>query len=213
MPLNPYETLLNLPKPKCCSNGACCKGVSPSLPARDLLKLAAEGDDFARGFFSIMQPYNSHTEAAKEAPGIVEKTLAAAKTSPHFKGDLDLVVFYRCRYLQPNNRCGVHNDRPQFCRDYPDTPFIVIDPNCAYLPWAKACKVAYHNIKNESEHAQAELEKLPSHLATGVGANEQIPHSTNVDHLFEDNWRLVLSLTPLYVASPLTSLSLGNDPL
>lgn len=209
---NAYERLLGIPKPKCCSTGACCKGVSPSTPANQLLKLAAEGDDFARGFFSIMQPYgddrgsvnttSNHQAASLAAPGIVERTLNAAQTSPHFNGDTDAVVFYHCRYLTDDNRCGVHEDRPQFCRDYPDTPFIVMAPNCAYVPWAKACKTAYQQLKDSTEEARAELTSLkrPA-LQTGLTNDDATPEHT-IHHLMEENWQLLLSLTSIYISSP-----------
>lgn len=41
----------------------------------------------------------------------------------------NLVVWNRCDYLGPDQRCGIYDDRPQVCRDYtPDT--------CEYdSPW------------------------------------------------------------------------------
>ncbi len=207
---NPYETLFNLPKPKCCSTGDCCKGVSPSKPFYTLWQQAANGDEFARNFLAIMQPYTNHQAAQKIVPGVVERTLASAKTLDDFPNGEDDVVFYRCRYLQHDNRCGVHEDRPQFCRDYPDTPFIVMAPNCAYVPWAKACKAQYAKLKNDTEDAKALKEAL---LAAKRGeaalpeiANTTIAALTEVDWA---NWPWVLSLTPLYLTSPQTDVWLS----
>jgi Fe-S-cluster containining protein len=199
---NPFEKELGIPLPQCCSKGDCCKGASPSKPFHKLLQRAAEGDDFARGFFSIMVPYQSHEEAKKVVPGLVERTLEAAKKSPQeFPKPEDDVVFYHCRYLLPNNLCGVHEDRPQFCRDYPDTPFVVFAPGCAFEPWAAACRVKFDEMKQEVEklkELKAELESLKR------GGKDY----TKIDeiHLSRDNTlSLVLSLTELYVSSPLCS--------
>lgn len=34
------------------------------------------------------------------------------------EGTWYLMVFRRCRHLQPDNRCGIYSTRPQICRDY-----------------------------------------------------------------------------------------------
>lgn len=198
---NPYESLFNLPKPVCCSTGDCCKGVSPSKPFHTLWQKAAEGDEFARNFFAIMQPYAHHEDARKEVPGVVERTLASAKKLDSFPNDDQDVVFYRCRYLQADNRCGIHEDRPQFCRDYPDTPFIVMAPNCAYVPWAAACKKKYAELQDSSKQAVALKEQLES-ARRGESALPEVVATSAPSAEDWLNWPWVLSLTPLFLASP-----------
>lgn len=159
---NLFEKELGIPLPRCCNTGACCKGASPSTPYHKLMARAAEGDEFAQGFFSIMVPYLNREEAERIVPGIVERTLAAAKKQPdEFKTEED-IVFYQCRYQTADNKCGVWEDRPQFCRDYPDTPFVVMAPGCAFEPWAAACKEKYNAMKAEV----AKLKALKEELAT-----------------------------------------------
>jgi len=177
---NAFEKEFKIPLPKCCNLGECCKGASPSTPFHALMQRAAEGDVFAQGFFSIMVPYASHDDARKVVPGLVERTLKAATKLDSFESPEDL-VFYHCRYLLPDNRCGVHEDRPQFCRDYPDTPFVVMAPGCAFEPWAKACKDKYHALKAEVEELKdlkAELAKLKTEAGIDddppVGHNEPV---------------------------------------
>ncbi len=149
-----FEALLNQPKPSCCSHGACCKGASPSVPYHQLWAKAAAGDAFARGFLSIMEAYPSH-EAARAVVGtLVDKTLAAAEKQETFAGPED-VVFYHCRYLNADNRCGVYEDRPQFCRDYPDTPFVIMADGCAFAPWAAACKQQFALLEDEHSTLKA----------------------------------------------------------
>lgn len=204
--LNAFEKAFDLPKPKCCSTGDCCKGVSPSTPFHQLLKRASQGDEFARNFFSIMVPYISHEAASKEVPGIVERSLAAVKKLDDFKQGADDIVFYRCRYLQPDNRCGVHEDRPQFCRDYPDTPYVVMAPGCAYVPWAAACKKKYRHLNQELAELKAEESKLKQEKGSiDLGELDCTDYRSESD-IDDENWRLVLSLTPLYLSSPMLSL-------
>jgi Fe-S-cluster containining protein len=199
---NVFENVFNLPKPQCCSNGDCCKGASPSKPFHQLMERAAKGDEFARGFFSIMIPYESHEEARKVVPGLVERTLNAARKSPDFPNPEEDVVFYHCRYLLPNNFCSVHEDRPQFCRDYPDTPFVVFAPGCAFESWGQACREKYLQMKEEV----TQLKDLKDELHA---LKETSNLYTNVDEPngSEDNTALslLLSLTDLYLATPLQS--------
>lgn len=203
---NLFEKELGIPQPKCCSHGACCKGASPSTPYYQLLARAAAGDDFAQGFFSIMVPYTSHQEAEQVVPGIVQRTLDAAKKQPDaFQSDED-IVFYQCRYQTADNKCGVWEDRPQFCRDYPDTPFVVMAPGCAFEPWAKACKEKYNAMKDEV----AKLKELKEELAS-LQARQTSTHTQEItietDHTRLERLSLILSLTRLYITSPLRSFS------
>lgn len=242
---NLYEKELGVPLPQCCNQGSCCKGASPSTPYHQLLKRASEADDFARGFFSIMVPYASHQDAENVVPGIVERTLVAAQKQDAFESAED-IVFYQCRYQTVDNRCGVWEDRPQFCRDYPDTPFVVMAPGCAFEPWAKTCKEKYFEMKAEVARLKGLKEELETLKAqqSGDAALSQAPDFadenkgfteagqgalqkkdpianleavayghpyTKIDALFcgvdnTENLSLVLSLTPIHVASPLSSL-------
>ncbi len=229
---NTFERELGIPLPKCCSNGACCKGASPSTPYHQLMARAVQGDDFARGFFSIMQPYATHAEAEAVVPGLVERTLKAAAKQEAFESPED-IVFYQCRYQTADNKCGVWEDRPQFCRDYPDTPFVVMAPGCAFESWGAACKDKYNQMKAEVEQLKAlkaELETLKAIQNPDITFGEQTnlsfsveipaqgadftpppPYSdvhTKIDAAFSTshntaNLSLILSLTSLYVASPL----------
>jgi Fe-S-cluster containining protein len=161
---NTFESVFDLPKPTCCSKGDCCKGASPSTPYHRLLARAANGDEFARGFFSLMVPYASHDEARAIVPGLVERTLASARKLDDFEQDEADVVFYHCRYLQADNKCGVYEDRPQFCRDYPDSPFVVFAPGCAYESWGQACKIKYQAMKAELDALKALKDNLAQQL-------------------------------------------------
>jgi len=234
---NAFERELGIPLPKCCSTGACCKGASPSTPYHQLMKRAAEGDEFAQGFFSIMIPYATHAEAEAVVPGLVERTIKAALKQPDvFQNPEEDLVFYQCRYLTSDNKCGVWEDRPQFCRDYPDTPFVVMAPGCAFESWGAACKEKYNAMKAEVaqlKQLKEELEALralqnpESQLSKPHGQLPDRPHPqalqtmeidpyrdvhTKIDAHFSashntDNLSLVLSLTSLYVASPMRAFT------
>jgi Fe-S-cluster containining protein len=179
-----------------------------------------------------MVPYASHADAEKIGPGIVERTVLAAQKQEAFKTSAD-VVFYSCRYQTADNRCGVWEDRPQFCRDYPDTPFVVMAPGCAFEGWAKNCKEKFYAMKAEVAQLKAMkqeldqlksiqslsgLQELPNAEKEGVhepsGTQNRVAGSDpypQIDALFRasgntDNLSLVLSLTRLYVGSPMNAV-------
>jgi Fe-S-cluster containining protein len=184
MESNAFAKELGIPLPQCCSLGDCCKGASPSKPYRQLLSRAASGDEFARGFFSIMIPYPTHEAATQVVPGLVERTLKAAANQEDFQDKAEL-VFYHCRYLTADNRCGVWEDRPQFCRDYPNSPFVIMAPGCAFEGWGQTCREKYTGLKSELKILKRELVKQQETV--------------------QGNLSIILSLTPLYLASPMRS--------
>jgi Fe-S-cluster containining protein len=230
---NIFEKEFGIPLPKCCNTGDCCKGASPSVPYHQLLAKAVAGEDFARGFFSIMVPYASHAEAERVVPGLVQRTIRASEKLEDFKSPDD-IVFYRCRYQTADDKCGVWEDRPQFCRDYPDTPFVVMAPGCAFEPWAAACKDKYNAMKAEVsklKELKAELAELYAQQAEqntvreeAVKTPEPDPMHPDLTAMDDENFEarrmiqdvisnerplhtlsLVLSLTELYLSSPLRS--------
>jgi Fe-S-cluster containining protein len=207
-----YERVFNLPKPQCCSQGDCCKGASPSVPVHQLWAKAAAGDEFARGFLSIFVPYASHAEAAAVVPGLVERSLKAAANNPKFTNGAEDVVFFHCRYHQSNNLCGVHEDRPEFCRSYPDSPFVVMAPGCAFEEWGKACKQRYHAMKQDVAQLQTlttDWQALEQAVEEGWGQRQPLNQLSPTlqaevqEALLLANWPWVASLCRFWVSSPL----------
>ena len=206
--VTPFETLFNLPKPTCCSHGDCCKGASPSIPYHQLWEKAKNGDEFARGFLSIMVPYESHEAARSVVPSLVEKTLRAAAKSEKFNTDED-VVFYACRYLDSDNRCGVYEDRPQFCRDYPDSPFLVMASGCAFEGWSNQCRSKFKAMEAEVDtlqELQASLNSLQSY-ALNTSEVASVVQQKQLERWLEEAQREALlsetlRLTTLWASSP-----------
>lgn len=168
--MNNWKKHFGIEYPQCKMTGQCCRMASPSTPAVKLLEKAAQGNSFARDFFSIFQPYESIEEVKLLSAEIVERSLTQAKKSPVFDS-IDQVVFYHCRFINNENRCLIYEDRPQLCRDYPDTPFIVMPPDCAFESWSKECKKKYqqmqHNLKTlkDIKYIINEADKIYEHKA------------------------------------------------
>jgi Fe-S-cluster containining protein len=192
-----------IPLPQCKMQGCCCRAASPSIPFHQLLKKASEGDDFARNFFSIFVPHMDHESARRIVPGLVERTLNAAKKDDAFQSEED-IVFYKCRYIGDDNKCQIWEDRPELCRAYPDSPMMVFAPGCAFEPWALKVKERFQQMKDELKHLkelQTELDYLKDKQGTKYTKIDA--DSCAADNL--DNLSMVLLLTPIFITSPLGS--------
>ncbi len=146
-----WAKILNQPVPECKKCGTCCLCASPSKSYKELLQKAAEGDQFARDFFSIFIPYKNYDEARKISESIVERVL---------KTDREDIVFYRCRHYHFEKKCTIYSERPQLCRDFPGTPLVILSENCAFYEWAKRCKEVYKKLKEELKELKEKKKEL-----------------------------------------------------
>lgn len=151
----------NLPLPECNKCGTCCLCATPSKSYRELLKKASEGDEFAQNFFSIFIPYKNLEQAKKISKTIVERTLKSCQQGTN-KIPPEEIVFYRCRHYHHKKQCLIYEDRPQLCRDFPGSPFVILNENCAFYEWAKKCKEAYKNLENELKNLKDYKKELDS---------------------------------------------------
>ncbi len=143
-----WSEKLNIPLPECNKCGCCCLCASPSVPHNKLLENAANGEDFARDFFSIFVPYKNIEEAKKLYPEIIERSLKAlSKTG----SDTNEPVFYKCSYHSKEKGCLIYEDRPELCRDFPGLPQVIVGKQCAFYDWTIECRKKYKELKSELE--------------------------------------------------------------
>lgn len=157
--MNKWAKEFGIPYPKCKMTGQCCKCASPSTSAVELLKKASKNNEFAREFFSIFTPYNSIEEAKAENTVWVERCIELCR-KPDSKVSENDLFFYHCIYVSEDNKCLVWEDRPQLCRDYPGSPFLLMAPGCAYEEWSKLCKEKYKNLKIELDRLKQEKKEI-----------------------------------------------------
>ncbi len=140
-----WESILGVKKPACCNlRAACCSVSTPSVPVDEMLKLAAQGDETCRDFLSVFIPHRSHEDARAfypEDPSHIDRVLSIVNNQrTRVKLEAQDVTFYHCRYLGEDRRCQVYEDRPTFCRDYPNSPMAILVKGCGYTDWVEACK-------------------------------------------------------------------------
>lgn len=157
--MNKWSTVLNIPFPSCKQTGNCCRFSTPSTPAVELFVKASQGNEFARDYLSIFIPYSNIEEMSKINPEFAEKVEKSIEEGK-CKINIDDIVFYHCKYISENNKCLIYEDRPQLCRDFPDSPFLILPSGCVYEEWSTACKKKYTELKEDLEKSKRELENI-----------------------------------------------------
>lgn len=197
--MNSWSKELGVEYPECKCTGQCCRCASPSSASTKLLEKAANGNGFARDFFSIFTPYLSVEDARKINPGSVDRSLNACK-SPTSEVKPDEVVFYYCKYISDENKCLIYEDRPQLCRDYPDSPFLVFPPNCAYEGWSRECREKYKGLKEELENLKQQKRELEN-----LKYQQKVMQSLRFIHKFDKEHKFMALFPDLCLISPAKS--------
>lgn len=121
------------PQSLCHMCGRCCRVVTTSRSNEELCRMADAGDQGAVDFLKIFEPYPSIEDAKKVDEELVENVIQRSC----IEGNLDpeSLTFYRCRYLLPDNKCSIYEERPALCRHCPSTPWAVVPPGCGFEAW------------------------------------------------------------------------------
>ena len=184
-----WAKTFNLPLPECKKCGTCCLCATPSKSYKELLEKAAQGDQFARDFFSIFIPYKNHEQARKICETVVDKAIKALK---------DEVVFYRCRHYHFEKKCTIYSERPELCRDFPGSPFIILSENCAFYEWAQKCKEAYKKLEKELEDMKSKKQELENLKYQ----QKCINLLTRLKGLNNDEYKFMFTVPSMCIVSP-----------
>ena len=112
--------------------GKCCR-VSTTLQSyQELSALAEQGDEEAKDFLSIFEPYNSIDDARAVCANTVENVLLRLKDAVEVPEDIN---FYKCKYILDNNLCGNYENRPELCKRFPSSAWAIVPPGCGYEGW------------------------------------------------------------------------------
>lgn len=117
------------PQELCLMCGKCCRLATTETPYKELLELAESGNESARDFLKIFEPYSSIEAAREVAPEIVDNILDALKYTPE---KIEEITFYKCKHILNNNLCGIYKERPLVCERFPTSPWAVIPPGCGF---------------------------------------------------------------------------------
>ncbi len=184
-----WAEIFNLPLPECKKCGICCLCASPSKSYGELLEKAAQGDGFARDFFSIFIPYKNHDQARKICGSIVERVL---------KSRGEDVVFYRCRHYHFEKKCTIYNERPNLCREFPGSPLVILDENCAFYEWSQKCRESYKKLEKELE----ELKNRKKQLENTKYRKKCIDLLCRLKRSENEDYRFILTVPAMSIVSP-----------
>jgi Fe-S-cluster containining protein len=70
------------------------------------------------------------------------------------------LVFYKCQYYSEEKKCLIYEDRPELCRNFPGSPFVILGKNCAYYDWAQKCKKKYNDLNQELDNLKKYKKEL-----------------------------------------------------
>lgn len=117
--------------------GRCCRLATTYISYDELLKLVEEGDEGAKDFLGIFEPYAS-IEAAKEADESIVNNLFTNLQDAVEKPEK--ITFYKCKYILDNNLCGRYENRPDLCGRFPSSPWAIVPPGCGYEGYLFKCR-------------------------------------------------------------------------
>lgn len=123
----------------------CCKFATSEFDYNTLKEKANNGDNFAKQFTSIFQPYNDFNEAKKVYPDYVKMLEESLE-------DINKVYFYYCKRLNKNGLCSDYENRLQICRDFPNNPLVLLPKCCGYKEWKEK-----HHVEALLSHATLEI--------------------------------------------------------
>lgn len=101
------DFIQNRPQRLCLKCGKCCEKELSLHEYKVIKELALKGDKNSQFFMESFEK-------------ISEK---------------DSKSIYKCKHLTNENLCEIYDIRPQFCRDFPSTPFIKIPDGCGFYGW------------------------------------------------------------------------------
>lgn len=120
------------PQRLCLMCGKCCRVATTPKSYEELLELANNGDESAKEFLEIFEPYPSVEAARTVCSKTVDNVL---KQLVDMVGSPQKITFYKCRHIGDDNLCGIYQNRFEVCQRFPSSPWAVIPPGCGYEGW------------------------------------------------------------------------------
>jgi len=122
------------PQSLCKMCGKCCRVVTNTKHSySEIKRLSLEGNEFAKDFLKIFEPYPSIEAARAVDAGIVDNIITRLKDDNNYHEEK--MTFYKCKYLLPNNMCSIYEERPTLCIHCPSSGWVITPPGCGFESW------------------------------------------------------------------------------
>lgn len=148
--LDKLTELIHLPQELCTMCGKCCRTIFLEMcPTHKDLEQKMQTEPEGYHYFVPI----SREEVYKISPVYAEGVIK------HFQGKGKEVEFYRCRFVTDDNKCSIHQNRPELCRKYPRPHRdAVYHPECGYKEAAEKNWIEIEKILNDLERRQEEIQ-------------------------------------------------------
>jgi len=121
------------PQDLCKMCGMCCRVATTTIPYSEIQKMCEDGDQGAKDFLSIFEPYSSVDKAREVSAEIVDNIINGLKADGKY--DEQNLTFYKCKYIRDDNLCGNYENRPLLCKHFPASPWAIVPPGCGFEGW------------------------------------------------------------------------------
>ncbi len=131
----------------------CCKFACSEFSYEELKEKATKGDKFATQFTSVFVPY----ENIDIASSVFESYVELLKNK---YGSLEDIYFYYCPKLSKDNLCTDYENRPDICRDFPNSALAIFPETCGFKGWKDDVEIIALTLHALSEIIGFYIEKL-----------------------------------------------------
>lgn len=173
------------PQSLCKMCGKCCRVVTNTkYTYQEIKRLSREGNEFAKDFLKIFEPYPSIEAARAVDAGIVDNIIKHLKMDNNY--DEDKMTFYKCRYLLDNNLCSIYEERPTLCIHCPSSGWVVVPPGCGFEGWLFLQREEDKRKVRRAKEEYLELQLLkkktkdPEILAKIESVEKKIQHTIDI---------------------------------
>ncbi len=173
------------PQSLCKMCGKCCRVVTNTkYTYQEIRRLAREGNDFAKDFLKIFEPYPSIEAARAVDAGIVDNIIEHLKMDNKYEEDK--ITFYKCKYLLDNNMCSIYEERPTLCIHCPSSGWVVVPPGCGFEGWLFLQREEDKQKVRRAKEEYLELQllkkktKSPEILAKIESVEKKIQHTIDI---------------------------------
>lgn len=132
----------------CHKCGRCCVSATTFRSYADIQNEIALGNEDAKEFLRVFEPFPSIEEARKVVPEQVDRVIHTVLDGNGM--NLADVTFYHCRYVTEEGMCGIYETRPRACREAPYNGWSMMPPGCGFEGWQF----------EQRERQRAEIRKL-----------------------------------------------------
>ena len=118
------------PQRLCKMCGKCCKLAVSQYSMEEMKKFSSDKESEANDFLEIFVPYENLDEPRKISSEFVDIIVAKLKEQGKYvEGE---PIFYHCKYILPDNSCGIYEKRCNICKRCPAHAWMLMPTGCGF---------------------------------------------------------------------------------